>query len=232
MSKSKPYSDINLKEKVSGVFCVLAILEAICMLLANVMAFKLWQLGPLVVPAGTIIFPIVYIVGDVITEVYGFIKAKWTIWFGFGASLIGIVTFQFAIWVPSPSWFQGAESFAQVLGTTPRVFLGGFIAYLVGSFMNAYVLSKLKVATEGKRFFERALGSTLVGEFFDSLIFISIAFAFTMSFKELGIMILSQTFLKTMYEIIIYPVLTNVVKLVKCIEQTDTYDRGIKYRPI
>jgi uncharacterized integral membrane protein (TIGR00697 family) len=218
-----------MKKEVSVLFMLAGILFATCLLISNILATKVLMIGPWAAPAGVIIFPLAYILNDVITEVWGFSKARLIIWTGFAVNVIAVLFFTAAIAIPGAPFWQNQEAFSSVLGNTPRIVLASLTAYLIGSFLNAFVMSRMKVATMGKGFGIRAILSTLVGETADSLIFIGIAFAGVFPFEVLVNMILAQALMKTFYEIIILPVTIIAVKFVKQVERIDTFDQNLSY---
>lgn len=220
-----------MKKQNSNLFLFITTLFVTCLLIANIASFKLIQLGPIVITSGVLLFPITYIVNDLVAEVYGFEKARKVIWLGFLMNLLLVGYFQLAIILPYPAFFDGQAAFASVLGNTWRALLASLSAYLTGSFLNATVMSKMKKKTQGKGFFQRAVLSTLIGEFVDSLLFVLILFVFTYDIKTILIMVLTQTLVKTVYEIIIFPVTNRVVKKVKEFEQLDVIDTNISYNP-
>jgi uncharacterized integral membrane protein (TIGR00697 family) len=220
-----------MKKQNSNLFLFITTLFVTCLLIANIASFKLIQLGPIVITSGVLLFPVTYIVNDLVAEVYGFEKARKVIWLGFLMNLLLVGYFQLAIHLPYPAFFDGQAAFASVLGNTWRALLASFTAYLTGSFLNATVMSKMKKKTQGKGFFQRAVLSTLIGEFVDSLLFVFIMFVFTYDIKTILIMVLTQTLVKTVYEIIIFPVTNRVVKKVKEFEQLDVIDTNISYNP-
>jgi uncharacterized integral membrane protein (TIGR00697 family) len=207
------------------------ILFAICLLIANILATKIILIGSWAAPAGVLIFPIAYILNDVIVEVWGYDKARLIIWAGFAVNLLAVLFFSLAIVVPAAPFWTNQDAFATILGSTPRIILASLMAYLIGSFLNAYVMSKMKVLMKGKEFSVRAILSTLVGETADSLIFITIAFAGNLPSNVLLIMILTQACIKTIYEIIVLPLTIVVVRWVKKIEGVDSYDHHVSYNP-
>lgn len=218
-----------MKNSVSVLFMLAGILFATCLLISNILATKILLIGTWAAPAGVLIFPIAYILNDVITEVWGFGKARMIIWTGFVVNLIAVLFFSLGIAIPGAPFWQNQEAFSIVLGSTPRIVIASLSAYLIGSFLNAFVMSRMKVATKGKGFSVRAILSTLVGESADSLIFIMIAFAGTFPASVLIAMIFTQAMLKTAYEILILPVTLQVVKLVKRVEGVDAFDTDLSY---
>lgn len=207
------------------------ILFATCLVISNILASKIMMVGSWSAPAGVLIFPLTYIINDVLVEVWGFQKARLIIWAGFGVNVLAVLFFSLGIAVTSAPFWQGQDAFATVLGSTPRIVGASMLAYLLGSFLNAYVMSKFKVLTKGKGFSVRAILSTLVGEGADSLIFITIAFAGIFPFKVLLIMIGTQALIKTVYEIAVLPITILVVNKVKKLEGIDTFDHAISYNP-
>jgi hypothetical protein len=208
---------------------IAGILFATCLLISNILASKIVMIGPWAAPAGVLIFPIAYILNDVVTEVWGFAKARLIIWIGFAVNILAVLSFSLGIIIPGASFWPNQEAFATILGNTPRIVLASLSAYLIGSFLNAYVMSRMKVATKGKSFSVRAVVSTLAGESADSMIFISIAFAGIFPFEVIVTMIFTQAMLKTVYEIIILPVTIGLVAFVKRAEGLDTFDNNTSY---
>lgn len=220
-----------MKNKVSVLFMLTGILFATCLLLSNILASKIMMIGPWSAPAGVLIFPLAYIINDVMVEVWGYAKARIIIWAGFGVNVLAVVFFTLAISVNAAPFWQNQDAFATVLGSTPRIVAASMLAYLLGSFLNAFVMSKIKVLTKGKGFSIRAILSTLVGEGADSLLFISIAFAGIFPIKVILGMIVTQAVIKTVYEIAILPLTIWVVNAVKRIEGIDTFDYSVSYNP-
>jgi len=220
-----------MKKTVSVLFMFAGILFAICLLISNILATKIILIGPWAAPAGVLIFPIAYIINDVIVEVWGYKKARLIIWSGFAVNLLAALFFTLAIVVPAAPFWQNQSAFSTILGSTPRIIIASLLAYLTGSFLNAFVMSKVKVLMKGKDFSVRAILSTLVGETADSMIFITIAFAGSMPFNVLIGMIFTQACIKTVYEIVILPFTIVVVKWVKKVEEIDTFDESISYNP-
>jgi len=207
------------------------ILFATCLLISNILASKIMMIGPWSAPAGVLIFPLAYIINDVLVEVWGYRKTRLIIWAGFGVNVIAVLFFSIGIAVTAAPFWQNQEAFATVLGSTPRIVAASMLAYLLGSFLNAYVMSRFKVITKGKGFSTRAILSTIVGEGADSILFISIAFAGIFPLKVLLVMMATQALIKTVYEIIILPVTIWVVAKVKKLEGMDTYDHQVSYNP-
>ena len=221
------------KKTVSQLFMILSAVYVTCLLLSNLTAGKMWAVtGSITLPAAVILFPVTYILGDIFTEVYGFKSARSVIWLGFACSFFAVLVYLITIALPHPGFWEGQDAYALVLGTTPRVALASFAGYLFGEFSNSIVLSKLKVATGGKKLWMRTIGSTLIGEGFDTVIFVMISFWGTMDNATVLKMILFQYLFKVCYEIIFTPVTYAVIGRVKKAENMDVYDRGISYNVI
>jgi uncharacterized integral membrane protein (TIGR00697 family) len=220
-----------MKNKVSVLFMLTGILFATCLLISNILASKIMMIGSWSAPAGVLIFPLAYIINDVLVEVWGFQKARLIIWAGFGVNVLAVVFFSIGIAVTAAPFWQNQEAFTTVLGSTPRIVAASMLAYLMGSFLNAYVMSRFKVLTKGKGFSIRAILSTLVGEGADSVIFIGIAFAGIFPFEVLLVMMATQALIKTVYEIAILPLTIWVVAKVKRLEGIDTFDYSVSYNP-
>ena len=218
-----------MKNKVSVPFMLLGILFCVCLVASNLLETKVVQLWGITATAGLIVFPISYIINDCIAEVWGFKKARLIIWSGFAMNFLVIGFAQLAVMLPAAPFWEGEEGFNFVFGMAPRIAVASLTAFLVGSFLNAYVMSKMKVASNGKHFSLRAILSTLVGESADSLIFFPIAFGGLIPVNELLIMVATQAVLKSLYEVIILPVTIYVVKYIKKVDGSDVYDEHISY---
>ena len=218
-----------MKEKVSVPFMLLGILFNVCLIAANLLETKVIQIGSLTVTAGLLVFPISYIINDCIAEVWGFKKARLIIWSGFAMNFFVVSLGLIAVAIPAAPFWEGEEHFDFVFGMAPRIVAASLMAFLVGSFLNAYVMSKIKIASQGKNFSARAIWSTVVGETADSLIFFPVAFGGIIAWKELLIMMGIQIVLKSMYEVMILPVTIRVVKAIKKIDGSDVYDTDISY---
>ncbi len=208
---------------------VMGVIFCVCLICSNLLEVKMIALGPLTETAGLIVFPISYILNDCIAEVWGFRKARFIIWLGFLMNLLTVLFIQLAIILPDASFWEGQASFEAVYSATPRILVASFIAFLTGSFLKAYVMSKMKLLSRGKHFSLRAILSTVIGESVDSLLFFPLAFAGVIPTRELWILIGTQAALKTLYEIMILPVTIRVVRWVKRIDGSDTYDQGVSY---
>lgn len=218
-----------MKEKVSVPFMLLGILFNVCLIAANLLETKVIQVGSLTVTAGLLVFPISYIINDCIAEVWGFKKARLIIWSGFAMNFFVVALGLIAVAIPAAPFWEGEEHFDFVFGMAPRIVAASLMAFLVGSFLNAYVMSKMKVASQGRNFSARAIWSTVVGETADSLIFFPVALGGVIAWKELLIMMGIQIVLKSLYEVMILPVTIRVVKAIKKIDGSDVYDTDISY---
>lgn len=219
------------KIEVSPLFLLLTGLFVTCLLISNITAGKLTQFFGNVLPAGIIIFPITYIFGDVLTEVYGYERTRLVIWIGFIANLLMAGVFMLTIILPYPSFWHDQAAYRTVLGFTPRLVAASLVAYIVGEFANSYVLSKLKILTKGKMLWTRTIGSTIVGEGIDSLLFIVIAFYGSLPLPVLGMMIISQYLWKVGYEVLVTPLTYLLVGWIKRQEGLDTFDNQANYNP-
>lgn len=213
-------------------FMLLGILFNVCLVASNLLETKVIAIGPITATAGLIVFPISYIINDCIAEVWGFKKARFIIWCGFAMNFLTIGFARLAIALPAAPFWEGEESFNFVFGLAPRIALASLLAFLVGSFLNAYIMSKMKVATQGKHFSLRAVTSTLIGESADSLLFFPIAFGGLIPLQELFIMVGTQAFLKSLYEVLVLPLTIQAVRYIKKIDRTDVYDENISYNII
>jgi uncharacterized integral membrane protein (TIGR00697 family) len=220
-----------MKNSISPLYLFFGILFSSCLLISNIVSVKLIMLGPWVVTAGVIVFPLSYIVNDVVSEVWGYRKARLIIWCGFLMNLLAITVYTLAIKMPSAPFWGGQQGFVVVLQNTPRLALASLAAYLVGSFVNSMIMSKMKLKSSGRHFSLRAIVSTIFGETCDSVLFISIGFVGNVPANILLQMIIIQIVLKTLYEIVILPITILVVNYVKRCEGVEVYDRNISYNP-
>ncbi|MGB2894928.1 MAG: queuosine precursor transporter [Anaerolineales bacterium] len=211
------------------------------LIVSNIIAVKVIAIFGLILPAAVILFPVAYIIGDVLTEVYGYGQARQAIWIAFGCNLLAVA----AIWIagvlpPASSWTVGAlrgpeeaaQAFQAILGFTPRLLLASFIAYLTGEFVNAFILAKMKILTQGRYLWTRTIGSTLIGQGIDSLLFISIAFYGVLPSSVLVSAILAQWLVKSAYEILATPLTYLVVNALKRAENIDAFDTHTDFSPL
>ncbi|MDD2255950.1 MAG: queuosine precursor transporter [Bacteroidales bacterium] len=220
-----------MKKQVSVAFMISGLLFTVCLIVANIVEQKLIQLGPIEATAGLLIFPISYIVNDIIAEVWGYRKARLIIWCGFVMNFLAVAIFQLSIHVPGSVNFTHQEAYETVMGSTLRIVGASFVAFLVGSFLNAYVMSRMKLFQKGRSFSIRAILSTLVGEGADSLVFFVLAFYGLMPNADLLTLVFTQMAMKTGYEILVLPLTNVVVRWVKRIEGIDMLDENVSYNP-
>jgi len=223
---------VNGKTYYSTWFVFIVAVFITCLITANIVAVKLVEISGFVLPAGMIIFPISYIFGDVLTEVYGYRQARRVIWLGFFCNFIVVV----AIWIgqvlPPASFWDGQKAYERILGYTPRVLVASFFAYLVGEFANSFVLAKMKIATKGRWLWTRTIGSTLVGEGLDSLVFMILAFGGSIPMAALSLAILTQWLVKSAYEAAATPLTYMIVNFLKRKECIDVFDYDTKFNPL
>lgn len=220
------------QEPVSVTFMLLGVTFCVCLILANLLATKQFQLGFLNLTAGVLVFPISYVVNDCITEVWGYRRAKLIIWTGFVMNFAFVLLAWLADLIPGAPYWTNQEGFHALFGLAPRVALASFAAFLTGSFLNAYVMSRMKIHDKGRRFSLRAILSTIVGELADSLVFFPIALGGIVPKENLALMIVSQVVIKTLYEIIVLPITIRIVAWLKRTEGVDVYDDGVSYSVI
>ena len=220
-----------MNKQVSVTFMILGMLFTVCLIVANIVGQKLIRVEGIDITAGLLIFPVTYIINDLIAEVWGYRKMRLIIWNGFLLNFLAVLIFRISIWAPASPHFLYQRSFELILHNTERITVASFIAFLFGSFLNAYVMSKMKILQHGRHFSIRAVASTIVGEGADSLVFFTIAFSGILHTHHLMVLILTQTVLKTAYEIIALPLTNFVVKRVKKQEQVNVFDNNISYNP-
>jgi len=217
---------------MSWRFLSCAALFVTCLLTANTMASKLIMIGGVVLTAGVVIFPVSYVIGDVLTEVWGYGAARRVIWLGFACNALMVA----ALWLggelpPAPFW-KGQDAYDTIFGQTPRVLAASFVAYLVGEFANAFVLAKLKIATQGRWLWMRTIGSTVVGQALDSAVFVTAAFAGTVAPGALMQIVTAQWIVKVLYEAAATPLTYAAVGWLKSREGVDVYDRHTDFNPV
>jgi queuosine precursor transporter len=211
--------------RYSQRFVVVAAFFVTVLVVSNIIAVKLVEVSGRVFPAGLVIFPLSYVLGDVLTEVYGIRAARRVIWLGFTCNLLALGAIQAAIHLPAADlWTENQSAYEDILGTTWRLFVASLAAYLVGELANAYVLAYLKGATHGRFLWVRTIGSTIVGEGLDSLIFITIAFAGTGA--SLANPIVTTWLIKVGWETLATPLTYTLVGYLKRTEGIDVYDFG------
>jgi uncharacterized integral membrane protein (TIGR00697 family) len=215
--------------KISYRLVIIVAVFVTCLITANIIVVKFVGFGPVSLPAAILVFPVSYIFGDILTEVYGYRVARRVIWLGFACNLL----FVFFVWVgqvlPPASFFQGQAAYESILGQTPRVLVSSFCGYLAGEFANSFVLARMKILTRGRWLWSRTIGSTIVGEGLDSAIFLTLAFIGTPVFVP--VVILYHWISKTVIEAVCTPGTYAIVNWLKQREAVDTYDYKTNYNP-
>jgi uncharacterized integral membrane protein (TIGR00697 family) len=226
------------RNKVSVLFMLFGTLFCVCLITANVLETKQLSFGPVNLTAGIIVFPVSYIINDVVCEVWGYQRTRMLIWMGFAMNFLFVIFGAIADWIPGAPYWHGDEGFHVIFGLAPRITLASFIAFIAGSFINAYVMSKMKLAAKVKdeqdrnyarKFSARAVWSTVFGELTDSIIFFPLALGGVIPWEEMPSLMISQVTLKTLYEIMVLPVTLHVVKYTKSHDHEDVYDTDINY---
>src|SRR5712691_11395945 len=217
---------------MSWRFLTCAALFVTCLLTANTIATKLVTVGGIVLTAGVVIFPLSYVLGDVLTEVWGYAASRRVIWLGFACNALMVG----AVWlggeIPAAPFWRGQAAYDEILGQTPRILGASFAGYLAGEFANSFVLAKMKIATKGRWLWTRTIGSTLIGQGLDIVIFISIAFSGLLPSAMLLTAILTQWIFKVLYEVVATPFTYLVVGFLKRRENLDMYDYQTNFSPI
>lgn len=211
---------------------LILVVFAASLLISSLAATKLVAFGPIITDGGAILFPLVYILGDILTEVYGFKYARRAIWVGFGVMLLAVVAFTIVRYLPVAPEYTSQEAFESILGFFPRIVIASLVAYLVGEFLNSYVLAKLKIRTNGKKLWLRLIGSTVVGEFFDTIVFALIAFGGILSNQDMIKFIAIGWGFKTAVEVLLLPLTYMVVNFLKKRENIDAFDKKTNFNPI
>jgi len=209
---------------------IMALFVAV-LLISNVASTKFLQLGPFTFDGGTLLFPISYIFGDILTEVYGYRRSRRVIWVGFGCTALMAATLALVgALPPAPGW-EHQSAYEAILGTTPRIVLGSLIAYFAGEFSNSYTLAKMKVWTGGRWLWTRTIGSTLVGEGVDTLLFVTIAFAGTVPWSLFWSTVFSNYVFKVGLEAVMTPLTYRITNFLKRAEQEDVFDTDTDFNP-
>ena len=217
------------KKQESVLFLLFSMLFCVCLITANVLETKQMAFGPISITGGLIVFPVSYIINDCVCEVWGYRKTRMLIWLGFSMNFLFVIFAALCDAIPGAPYWDNEAGFHAIFGLAPRVAAASFVAFIVGSFANAYVMSRMKVSSQGKNFSLRAIMSTILGETADSLIFFPLALGGVVPNSELPVLIVSQIVLKTLYEIVVLPITIQVVKFTKRHEGIDEYDNNIKY---
>lgn len=210
---------------VTGLFVTVLVIS-------NIIAVKLVTAGPLVLTAAIVLFPLSYILADVLTEVYGYAVARQVIWIGFLCNVVAVCAMMIGGLLPAAPFWQEQEAYDAILGFSARLLGASFLAYLGGEFLNAFVLAKLKLRTGGRHLWLRTVSSTLVGQALDSVVFVVVAFAGVLPPPALAVAALSQWAAKSLYEALATPLTYLVVGFLKRSEGVDHYDRGTRFNPL
>ncbi|MQF80464.1 queuosine precursor transporter [SAR202 cluster bacterium AD-493-K16_JPT_193m] len=224
MSTSQP--------RITGLFVTLATLFIALLITSNIIAVKIIEVGGRIVPAAIVLFPLTYIIGDILTEVYGIRFARRVIWLGFLGNFVAVLGFWLGGLLPAAEFWGNDEAYNTILGATPRILAASLGGYLVGEFANSTVLSKLKLATNGRWLWMRTIGSTVVGQGLDSVVFISVAFIGTLGFGNLTELIVTQWLIKVFYETVATPLTYLTVSYVKKWDGIDIYDIDVSINPL
>jgi hypothetical protein len=238
------------KKRVSVLFMLFGTLFCVCLITANVLETKQLSFGPINLTAGIIVFPVSYIINDVVCEVWGYQRTRMLIWMGFAMNFFFVIMGAIADWIPGAPYWHGDEGFHTIFGLAPRIAAASFIAFIAGSFINAYVMSKMKLssrqnreaqggagqagavqtgATFARSFSARAVLSTVFGELTDSVIFFPLALGGVIPWEEMPSLMISQVTLKTLYEIVVLPITIRVVEFTKKHDHEDVFDNDINY---
>ena len=217
------------QNNVSVLFLFFSVLFCVCLITANVLETKQISLGFFNITGGLLVFPVSYIINDCVCEVWGYRKARLLIWLGFAMNFLFVAFGAVADAIPGAPYWHNDAGFHAVFGLAPRIALASFVAFLIGSFVNAYVMSRMKISSGGRNFSYRAILSTVFGEGADSVVFFPLALYGVVPTAELPVFVVTQVALKTLYEIVVLPVTIAVVRKTKQVEGEDVYDNGISY---
>ena len=201
------------------------------LLISNIAAQKLILLGPFVFAGGILLFPVTYVFGDILTEIYGYARTRQIIWVGFGANVLMAAFLAIVVALPPAPGWELQEAFASALGLVPRVVVASILGYWAGEFANSFVLAKLKVATNGAHLWVRTIGSTVVGQGADTVIFTVVAFGGVLPAAVLVTTVWSGYLFKVFYEVAATPLTYLVVRWLKAVEEVDVYDRETSFTP-
>lgn len=223
---------VNREPRYSYRFVFVVAIFVTCLVTANIISVKLINVFGLVLPAGILIFPISYISGDILTEVYGYAQARKVIWLGFFCNFIVVIAVWLGRIIPPASFWDAQLAYERILGFTPRLLAASFLAYLIGEFFNAFVMAKMKIVTNGRWLWMRTIGSTLVGQGLDSMVFITLAFAGTIPSKALVLAVITQWLIKSAYEAAATPLTYISVGFLKRRDGMDVYDYNTRFNPL
>ena len=225
MSGTKPDRQLyRYFEIITGLFVAVV-------LISNVASTKILLLGPFTFDGGTLLFPLSYIFGDILTEVYGFKASRRVIWTGFGSALLMSVVFIVVGALPPAEGWEHQDAYRHILLYTPRIVIASLIAYFAGEFTNSTILAKMKIWTKGRFLWTRTIGSTLAGEGVDTILFVLIAFWGTLPGNLLIAITLSNYIFKCAFEALATPITYAVVRFLKRREEVDVYDTETRFTP-
>jgi uncharacterized integral membrane protein (TIGR00697 family) len=215
--------------KISHRFVIITALFVTCLLTANIVGVKMFGFGPFILPAAVVLFPLSYIIGDILTEVYGYRWARRVIWLGFACNLLFVLVAWIGQLLPPAAGWEWQAAYESILGYAPRLLVASFAGYLVGEFANSFVLARMKVLTRGRWLWSRTISSTIVGQGLDTVIFITVAYFGAPFFVP--IIILYHWLAKVLFEAIATPATYAAVNYLKKKEAVDTYDRKTNFNP-
>jgi len=201
------------------------------LIISNLASTKILDLGFFVFDGGTLLFPLSYIFGDILTEVYGYKKSRRVIWTGFASLILMSIVLAAVSYLPAAQGWGNQEAFNAILGVVPRIVLASLIAYFAGEFSNSYILAKMKIKSKGKALWKRTIGSTLVGECVDTLLFVTIAFWGTIPAELFVALVISNYIFKTLIEVLFTPLTYRIVNFLKQKEDIDMYDYKTNFSP-
>lgn len=229
-----PVSVFSSTKATQGEFYYLNLISGLfvaTLLISNTTSGKLWQLGKFTFPGGVLLFPVSYIFGDILTEVYGYARSRQVIWTGFAANILMALAYWAVITLPPASFWKNQDAFALTLGQVPRIVFASFLGYLIGEFANSFVLAKMKIWTQGRHLWTRTISSTIVGQAVDTLTFVGVGFGGLWPLKYLFVTAGSLYGFKVLYEIGATPITYAIVRFLKEREQTDHYDINTNFSP-
>jgi len=212
-------------------FAVITGLFVAVLIISNVASTKILDFGFFVFDGGTLLFPLAYIFGDILTEVYGYKKARKVIWTGFASAILMSLVFVVVGFLPPAQGWENQLAYTAILGVVPRIVLASLIAYFAGEFSNSFIMAKMKILSKGKQLWKRTIGSTIIGEFLDTTIFVFVAFFGTMPMEVFTILILSNYIFKVGIEILFTPLTYKIIGFLKKAENTDVYDYDTDFSP-
>jgi uncharacterized integral membrane protein (TIGR00697 family) len=212
-------------------FTLVTALFVAVLMISNVASSKWVSMGPFTFDGGTILFPVSYIFGDILTEVYGYRKSRQVIWTGFACALLMSLVFAIVGFLPSAPGWENQDAYGKILGTTPRIVAGSLVAYFAGEFSNSYILARMKIFTRGRWLFTRTIGSTVVGEGIDTLLFVLVAFAGTLPASTLFDGLVSNYVFKVGFEVVATPLTYAIVNFLKRKEKADVFDIRTNFNP-